>query len=128
MIPPVQPAAVKVAVSVPQRTDLLVVITGASGLLPSPITIVEETSEAPHVFTQVAVYDPRPTSIGLPVIPLLQVKVPPVGHDPVRLAFSVPHRVFLLVCTIGFVGTGPRLITTVLEFAEPPHAFTQVAV
>src|SRR5690606_29651777 len=97
MIPPAQPVAVSVAVSFPQRTDLLGVTTGASGMLPSPITIGADTSDAPQLFTQVAVYVPLPTRIGLPVIPLLQVKVPPLGHAPVRVAFSVPQTVFRLV-------------------------------
>jgi len=94
---PLAQVAVSVAISVPQSTVLLGTTVGAAGASPVPITIGVEAGEVPQVLTQTAVYVPAPTRIGLPVLPLLQVRVPPVGHEPVSVAWSVPHTLDLLV-------------------------------
>ena len=52
---PLQPVAVKVAVSLPQILVLLLVNVGAVGVLPVMITIAFELPLVPHVLVQVAV-------------------------------------------------------------------------
>jgi hypothetical protein len=52
---PLQPVAVKVAVSVPQILVLLVLITGAVGAVPVLITTALLTPLTPQVFSQTAV-------------------------------------------------------------------------
>ena len=125
---PVAQAAISVAVSAPQRVVLLGPTVGAAGVLPVPMVIGSDATEVPQLLTQVAVYVPAPTEIGLPVEPLLQVRIPPEGHEPVRAAFSSPHTVSLLAWILGLPGAGCVVITTGVEAGELPHAFTQVAV
>ena len=55
IVPPAQPVAVKVALSVPQTSVLLVAITGAAEVVPVPIVIVFEATEVPQVVVHVAV-------------------------------------------------------------------------
>ena len=125
---PVAQVAVSVAVSAPQRVVLLGTTVGAAGVLPVPMVIGSDATEVPQLLTQVAVYVPAPTEIGLPVAPLLQVRIPPEGHAPVRVAFSAPQTINLLVWMFGLPGAGCVVITTGVEAGELPHAFTQVAV
>ena len=55
MVPPIQPVAVKLALSVPHTSVLLVAITGATGATPVLIVIVLDTADVPHELVQVAV-------------------------------------------------------------------------
>lgn len=52
---PLQPVAVKVAVSLPQILVLSVAIVGAVGVLPVVITMAFDAPLVPQVFIQVAV-------------------------------------------------------------------------
>ena len=52
---PAQPVAVKVAVSLLQMLFLLLLITGAAGLLPVVMITAFDTPLVPHAFEQVAV-------------------------------------------------------------------------
>jgi hypothetical protein len=55
MVPPTQPVAVNVALSLGQMLVTLLVNTGASGGVPVLIVIVFDTGELPHELTHVAV-------------------------------------------------------------------------
>src|SRR5690606_4704790 len=103
-VPPAHPLAVNIAFSSPHRTDFEGVITGVCGLLPSFTSSTSDISEEPQAFLQIAVYVPDATITGEPVIPLLQVSTPPVGQEPVKVAFSVPQTISLFVRTVGLVG------------------------
>jgi hypothetical protein len=61
VIVPEQPAAVRIAVSVPQRLVLSAVILGAVGVPPFEIFTILETPLVPQPFTQVAEYVPELT-------------------------------------------------------------------
>jgi hypothetical protein len=77
LIVPVQFAAVKVALSVPQITVLSAVMLGAFGGLPVVIVIVFDTGLTPHSVLQVAVYVPAcVTVIESPVSVVLQITIP----------------------------------------------------
>ena len=71
---------------------------------------------------------PAPTVIGLPVIPLLHLIVPPVGHDPVKVAVSYPHTVVLLLAIDGAVGNIPVPMVIGAEATEVPQVFSHTAV
>ena len=55
IVPPAQPVAVSVALSVPHTVVLFDEITGADGAGPFVIVIEFDTDELPHELTQVAV-------------------------------------------------------------------------
>ena len=55
IVPPIQPVAVSVALSVPDTVVLLDEITGADGVGPLLIVIEFDTDELPHELTHVAV-------------------------------------------------------------------------
>ena len=55
MVPPTQPEAVSIALSVPHTVVLLDKITGAAGAGPLLIVIEFDTAELPHELTQVAI-------------------------------------------------------------------------
>ena len=125
---PLAQTAERVALSVPHIALVLVATLGATGVLPLPIVIGSDATEVPQLLTQVAVYVPAPTEIERPVAPLLQVRIPPEGHEPARVTFSSPHTVSLFAWILGLPGAGCVVITTGVEAGELPHAFTQVAV
>ncbi len=125
---PLVQVAVRVAISVPQSVVLLATIDGAVGAGWLVITTGIEAGEVPQLLTQVAVYVPGPTRIGLPVLLLFQVSTPPVGQLPVRVAFSSPHTLSLLAVICGAVGAGWVVITTGVEATEVPQLLTHVAV
>lgn len=83
-----------------------VVTTGADGNGSLPITIGNEAADVPHALVHVAVYEPALTSFVVPVPPTDHVTVPlqPVA---VKVAFSVPHTVDLLLVKVGAVGVAP---------------------
>ena len=75
IVPPSQPIAVSVALSVPQTVVLLVDIVGAPGLTPASIFMIFDETLVPQVFLHFAVYVPTPTKINSPVVPLLHSTV-----------------------------------------------------
>jgi hypothetical protein len=124
---PAQPVAVNVAVSLLHRLVLLVAIVGAVGLSPGVITTTFDTGLTPHLFSQVAVYVPAPTTIVLVVSPVLHFKVA-LQFVAVNVAFSLPHTVVLSEVIIGVVGVGKVFITTGVDELPTPQSFLQAAV
>ena len=127
VIVPSQPVAVNVAFSPSQHTVLSVLITGADGGLPVLIVTVLLLPEVPQLLLHVAVYVPAPTSIVVPVAPVLHVTVP-VQLVAVKVAVSVPHTSVLLEAIVGADGGVPVVIVTVLLLAEVPHTLYHTAV
>jgi hypothetical protein len=124
---PAQPEAVSVAFSVPHTCDLLAATVGADGRVPVVIVTEFDAALVPQVVVQVAVYVPAPTSIDVPVDPLLQATVP-AQPEAVSVAFSVPHTCDLLVATVGADGVPPLLIVTGAEAVLVAQTVIQVAV
>ena len=62
----------------------------------------------------------------LVVAPVLQVSVP-IQPVAVRVAVSLPHKLILLLATVGAVGVVPVVILTTFDAPLVPQAFTQVA-
>ena len=129
IVPPTQPVAVSVALSVPHTVVLLDEITGADGAGPLLMVIEFDTAELPHELTQVAVYVPTPTSFVDPVpnVPD-QVIVPPAHPVAVSVALSVPQIMVLFAEITGATGDGLVPIVIVFEFPEVPQLVVQVAV
>ena len=126
-VPP-QPVAVKVAVSVPQRSVLLLAMVGADGLPPVVIVITFDAPLVPQLLTQTALYVPaEPTDKVLPVAFVFHFTVPP--HPvAVRVAVSVPHKLVLFAVTVGGFGSVFFLITTGRLESLSPQAFIHIAV
>jgi hypothetical protein len=128
IVPPVQPVAVNVALSVPHTVVLLDAITGAVGAGPLLIVIEFEADEGPQELTHVAVYVPTPTSFDAPVPnPPDQVIVPSEQPVAVNVALSVPQITVLLAAITGATGAGRLVIVTVFEFGLLPQIFSQNA-
>jgi hypothetical protein len=128
-VPPVQPVAVNVALSVPQIDVLLAVIVGATEAGLAVMVTELEARDVPQLVVQVAVYVPAPTSLVVPVPnPPDQVTVPPEQPVAVRTAFSVPQTVNLLADILGAVGTTPFSILIILEARLIPQEFLHFAV
>lgn len=106
VIVPEHPAAVNIAVSVPQRLVLSAVNLGAVGVPPFEIFTMLETPLVPQPFTQVAEYVLELTETLVPVAPVLQVTVPehPIA---INVAFSVPQTLILSDEMIGAAGELP---------------------
>lgn len=108
---PLQPVAVKVAVSVPHKLVLLLATVGADGFPPEVIVIILDAPLVPQLLTQMALYVPAvPTEIVLPVALVLHFIVPPQPVA-VNVAVSVPHKLVLLAVTTGGDGITFFLIT-----------------
>ena len=128
VIVPPQPAAVNIADSVGQTSDLSVVKFGAEGFPPEVIVTVFDLGLVPQEFLQIAVYVPTTVTANvLPVAPLLHVIVPE-QLDEVNVAVSVPHKLVLSAFTTGASGEPPLVITTVFEFPLAPQLLTHFAV
>ena len=69
IVPPTQPLAVKVAVSLAHTAGLSDVNTGALGVIPFVITTGSDAALSPHIVIHFAVYVPSPT------VTLVAVKV-----------------------------------------------------
>jgi hypothetical protein len=129
IVPPAQPVAVNVALSVPQTVVLLDAITGADGAGPLLIVIVFEADEVPQELTHVAVYVPIPTSFDAPVPKLPdQVIVPSAQPVAVNVALSVPQITVLLAAITGATGAGLVPIVIEFELPEVPQLVVHVAV
>ena len=63
-----------------------------------------------------------------PVMPVLQVIVPPVQPTAVKVAFSPSQHIVLSTDIIGIVGCGLLPITMVLEAPDVPQLVVHVAV
>ena len=108
---PLQPVAVKVAVSLPQRSVLVLAMVGADGLPPVVIVITFDALLVPQLLTQTALYVPaEPTDNVLPVAFVFHFTVPPQPVA-VKVAVSLPHKLVLLAVTIGGDGSVFFLIT-----------------
>jgi len=125
---PVQPVAVSVAFSSPQTAPLLVVTDGATGAFSWPITSGPADTVPPQLVVQVAVYVPAPACRLFPLAPVDQVTVPPSQPVAVRVAFSVPHTLAVLVAMVKLAGALSCVMVTAAETADVPHTVTQVAV
>ena len=124
---PEQPVEIKVAVSVLHKLFLLVLITGAAGLLPVLITIALLAPLSPQLLIQVALYVPAVLTVMLAVVaPVLHFIVP---EQPValRVALSALHKLFLLVLITGAAGLLPVLITIALLAPLSPQLLMHVA-
>jgi hypothetical protein len=128
LIVPLQPAAIKFAVSVLQIVFLLVLIIGAAGLEPLLMIIVLLMPLTPHIFSQVAVYVPALfTEIDVPVAFVLHLTVP-LQAVAVNVAVSVLQILVLFVAITGTVGLVPvRMIMTFDELLLP-QLLEQIAV
>ena len=118
---PEQPLALKVALSALHKLVLLVLITGAAGLLPVLITIALLAPLSPQLLIQVALYVPAVLTLMLAVVaPVLHFKVP---EQPVALkvALSALHKLVLLVLITGAAGLLPILITISFDFGLTPQ-------
>jgi hypothetical protein len=124
---PLQPFAVKVAVSLLHKLVLSLATTGAAGLSPVLITTTLDAGLVLHWFSQKTVYVPAPTIIVLVVSPVLHFKVA-LQLEAVNIAFSVPQIVVLSGVIDGVVGVGNVLIITGIDELPSPHSFLQVAV
>jgi hypothetical protein len=125
-VPP-QPVAVKVAVSVPHKLVLLLAIVGADGFPPEVIVITLDAPLVPQLLTQTALYVPaEPTERVLPVVLVFHFTVPPQPVA-VRVAVSAPHKLALLVVTVGGDGITFFLITIFWLGLLSPQTFLQVA-
>ncbi|CAH0998061.1 hypothetical protein EMA8858_04196 [Emticicia aquatica] len=125
---PAQPVALNVAVSPLHKLFLVVLMTGATGVLPVVITIGFELPLSPQLFVQVAVYVPAtPTVMLVPVEVLLHLTVP---AQPVALnvAVSVPHNTVLVLVITGVVGLTPTLIIIAFDELLLPQLLLHVAV
>ena len=125
---PVQPDAVSVAFSSPHTVVLSAVTVGLAGALSWLITTGPADTVPPQVVLQVALYEPAPTWMLAPVAPVDQVTVPPSQPVAVRVAFSVPHTVAVLVDIVKLAGALSCVMVTGAELSEVPHTVTQVAV
>ena len=124
---PEQPVALKVALSALHKLVLLVLITGAAGLLPVLITIALLAPLSPQLLIQVALYVPAVLTLMLAVVaPVLHFIVP---EQPVALkvALSALHKLVLLVLITGAAGLLPVLITIALLAPLSPQLLLQVA-
>ena len=70
---------------------------------------------------------PAPTSFVVPVPPTDQVTVP-LQPLAVKVAFSVPHTVDLLVVKVGGCGVAPIVTVIVFDAGLLPQLLIQVAV
>ena len=127
-IVPLQPLAVKIAVSLGQILVLFAAMIGAVGVLPCVIVIIVEAPLVPQAVVQIALNVPAvPTVMLVPVEPLLQVTVPP--HPvAVSVAVSVPQILVLLLTTVGAPGVPPVVIMIGFEAPLTPQRLVQVAV
>jgi hypothetical protein len=128
LIVPLQPVAVKVAVSAPQILVLLALITGILGLVPVRITMLFDEATLPHELLQVAVYVPELVTVMLLLVaPVLHVKTP---LQPVAVSFALApsQQINLSELITGAVGAVPVLITTALLAPLTPQIFSQTAV
>jgi hypothetical protein len=126
-IVPVQPVAVNVAVSVPQRLILLVLTDGGFEPAPIVITIALEFPLSPQLLLHVAVYVPALLTLIVAVVaPLLHLTVPP---QPVALnvAFSVPQILVLFEEIVGGTGNVPVTIVTILLAPLSPQLLIHTA-
>jgi hypothetical protein len=125
---PLQPAAIKVAVSVLQILFLLALMIGAAGLEPVLMIITLLTPLSPQELLQVAVYVPALfTEIVVPVAFVLHLIVP-LQPAAIKVAVSVLHKLVLLALTIGAAGLEPVLMITTLLAPLSPQELLQVAV
>jgi hypothetical protein len=125
---PLQPLAVKVALSPVQIVVLSLTILGVVGLTPVLITIVFEALLVPQTVVQLAVYVPDVlTSIVLPDVPVLHTKIP-LHPFAVKVAFSPSQHNVLLAEINGAVGVVPVVIVTTLLAELSPHTLLHVAV
>ena len=128
LIVPVQPVALKVALSPLHKLVLFDEITGADGFTPLPITISFDFGLTPHIFSQTTEYVPAAfTLIVLLVAFVLHFKVPlqPVA---VNIAVSPVQMVVLSLTILGVVGLTPVLITIEFEATLLPQTLLHVAV
>ena len=128
VIGPAQPVAVKVAVSLLHRLDLLLAITGAFGVVPVVIVTTFDAPLVPQLLPHVAEYVPAAVTVILvPVALVLQVTVPaqPVA---VNVAVSLLHRLVLLLAIVGAFGVVPVVIVITFDAPLVPQLLLQVAV
>jgi hypothetical protein len=127
MIPPVQPVAVSVTLSVP-HTSPDPDITGASGA--GRLVTVTEVDDglSPHSFLHFALYVPAPTLIVSVVkaVPL-HTMLDPTGHPlAVMLTVSVPHTVPPPV-KLGAPGVVALRMLITFDEADSPHEVEHTA-
>jgi len=124
---PVQPVAVRVAVSAPHICVLFAEMVGGTDVPPVVMVTELDATLVPQVEEQVAVYVPAPTWMLVPVALLLQLTVP-VQPVAVSVAFSSPQTCVLLAEILGAAGNAPVVIVTELEATLVPQVLVQVAV
>ena len=124
---PLQPVAIKVAVSLLHKLVLLLAIVGAFGFVPVAIVITFDIPLVPQVFVHVALYVPAVLTVMLvPVEPLLQDTVP-LHPFAVNVAVSLLHRLVLLLTMAGAFGVVPVVMVTTFDAPLVPQLFIQVA-
>jgi hypothetical protein len=106
---------------------LLLLITGAAGVLPVVIVITLLLALSPHSVIHTAEYVPAPTTIVLPVAFVLHFTLPPQPLA-VKVAVSALHKLVLLALIVGTAGLVPTLITIALLLPLAPQKFSHTAV
>ena len=125
---PLQPVAVKVAVSAPQIVFVFVCTVGTVGDGTFVIVITLLAALSPQLVTHLAEYvPPALTNIEVPVEPLLHVIEPVAQPVAVKVAVSLLHNVFLLAVIAGAAGALPEPIVTIFDTPLVPQLFTHVA-
>jgi hypothetical protein len=129
IVPPTQPAAVIVATWPSQHSVLSAVNVGTAGAALVPITTGVDAADVPQSLVQVAVYEPGPTTLLVPVPKLFdQVIVPPIQPAADTVVVPFAHTSGTSELNTGATGAGLVPITIVLDTAEIPQASEHVAV
>ena len=125
---PAQPVALNVAVSALHKLFLLVVITGATGLLPVLITTSFDFGLTPQTVSHTTEYVPEAvTVIVLVVAFVLHFKLP-LQLLAVNTALSFEHNVSFVAIILGVVGVDPVLMMMLFDALLVPQLFEHVTV
>jgi hypothetical protein len=128
IVPPTQPAAVIVATWPSQHSVLSAVSVGTLGAAFVPITTGAEAADVPQSVVHVAVYEPGPTTLLVPVPNAPDhVMVPPAQPAAVTVVVPVAHT-SVAPDNTGATGAAFVPITIVLDTAEIPQISEHVAV
>jgi hypothetical protein len=128
IVPPAQPAAVMVATWPSQHSVLSAVSVGTLGAALVPITTGAEAADVPQSDVHVAVYDPGPTTLLVPVPNVPDhVMVPPAQPAAVTVVVALAHT-SVAPDNTGATGAALVPITIELDTVEIPQISEQVAV
>ncbi len=128
LIVPLQPMAVKTAVSVLHKLVLFELINGVAGL---PLVLIINTllePLTPQRFSHKALYVPELLTISVVPVTFVFHRTTPLQPVAVKMAASLLHKIVLLELITGTLGLVPVRITITFDEMLIPQLLLHIAV